>query len=204
MFFASGLSALLDHARDAASPCGKGALIGELEQSKSISEEARRRAESANVAKSRFLAQMSHELRTPLNAILGFSEVVQSEIFGPHSAPAYKEYAGDIHNSGVLLLNLINEILDLSRIETRRYELNEDAASLRHMMENCHYLLKLRAGNRNIKIHEIFEPDMPRLWTDERAMRQICLNCCRTPLSPRRNAAKSGSRSAGPRPAGNV
>jgi two-component system, cell cycle sensor histidine kinase PleC len=115
-------------------------------------------------------------LRTPLNAILGFSEVMQSEIFGPHSAPAYKEYAGDIHNSGVHLLNLINEILDLSRIEAGRYELNEDAVSLRHVVENCHYLLKLRAGNRNIKIYEIFEPDMPRLWGDERAMRQICLN----------------------------
>jgi two-component system, cell cycle sensor histidine kinase PleC len=65
----------------------KDALIGELEQSKSISDEARGRAETANIAKSRFLAQMSHELRTPLNAILGFSEVMNSEIFGPHSAP---------------------------------------------------------------------------------------------------------------------
>ena len=151
----------------------KDALIGELEQSKSISDEARRRAESANIAKSRFLAKMSHELRTPLNVILGFAEVMQSEIFGPHSAPMYKEYAGDIHNSGVHLLNLINEILDLSRIEAGRYELNEDAVSLRRVVEDCHYLLKLRAGNRCIKIHEIFEPDMPRLWADERAARQI-------------------------------
>jgi two-component system cell cycle sensor histidine kinase PleC len=103
----------------------KDALIGELEQSKSISDEARRRAEAANIAKSRFLAQMSHELRTPLNAILGFSEVMKGEIFGPHTVPAYKDYAADIHNSGVHLLNLINEILDLSRIEAGRYELNE-------------------------------------------------------------------------------
>ncbi len=93
----------------------KDALIGELEQAKSISDEARHRAESANVAKSRFLAQMSHELRTPLNAILGFSEVMKSEIFGAHTVPVYKEYSADIHNSGVHLLNLINEILDLSR-----------------------------------------------------------------------------------------
>ena len=70
----------------------KDALIGELETSKAISDEARRRAEAANIAKSRFLAQMSHELRTPLNAILGFSEVMKTEIFGPHSVPAYKEY----------------------------------------------------------------------------------------------------------------
>jgi len=154
----------------------KDALIGELEQSKSISDEARRRAEAANIAKSRFLAQMSHELRTPLNAILGFSEVMKGEIFGTHAVPMYKDYAGDIHNSGVHLLNLINEILDLSRIEAGRYELNEEAVSLNRVVEDCHHLLKLRAGNRGITLHELFEPDMPRLWADERAVRQICLN----------------------------
>ena len=154
----------------------KDALIGELEESKSISDEARRRAEAANIAKSRFLAQMSHELRTPLNAILGFSEVMKGEIFGPHGVPAYKDYAADIHNSGVHLLNLINEILDLSRIEAGRYELNEEAVSLARVVEDCHHLLKLRASNRGITIHELFEPDMPRLWADERAVRQICLN----------------------------
>jgi len=154
----------------------KDALIGELEQSKSVSDEARRRAETANIAKSRFLAQMSHELRTPLNAILGFSEVMKGEIFGSHAVPMYKDYAADIHNSGVHLLNLINEILDLSRIEAGRYELNEEAVSLNRVVEDCHHLLKLRAGNRGITIHEMFEPDMPRLWGDERAVRQICLN----------------------------
>jgi two-component system, cell cycle sensor histidine kinase PleC len=154
----------------------KDALIGELEQSKSISDEARRRAEGANIAKSRFLAQMSHELRTPLNAILGFSEVMSGEIFGAHAVPMYKDYAADIHSSGVHLLNLINEILDLSRIEAGRYELNEEAVSLHRAVEDCHHLLKLRASNRGITIHELFEPDMPRLWADERAVRQICLN----------------------------
>jgi two-component system, cell cycle sensor histidine kinase PleC len=88
----------------------------------------------------------------------------------------YKDYAGDIHNSGVHLLNLINEILDLSRIEAGRYELNEEAVSLNRIVEDCHHLLKLRAGNRGITLHELFEPDMPRLWADERAVRQICLN----------------------------
>ena len=154
----------------------KDALIGELEQAKAISDEARHRADAANVAKSRFLAQMSHELRTPLNAILGFSEVMKSEIFGAHAVAVYKEYSSDIHNSGVHLLNLINEILDLSRIEAGRYELNEEAVSLNRVVEDCHHLLKLRAGNRGITIHELFEPDMPRLWADERAVRQICLN----------------------------
>ena len=154
----------------------KDALIGELEQAKSISDEARHRAESANVAKSRFLAQMSHELRTPLNAILGFSEVMKSEIFGAHAVPVYKEYSADIHNSGVHLLNLINEILDLSRIEAGRYELNEEAVSLVHVVADCHHLLKLRASSRGITIHEVFELGMPRVWGDERATRQIVLN----------------------------
>ncbi|MBX6426431.1 MAG: HAMP domain-containing histidine kinase [Variibacter sp.] len=154
----------------------KDALIGELEQAKANSDEARRRAEAANIAKSRFLAQMSHELRTPLNAILGFSEVMKSEVFGPHSVPTYKEYAGDIHASGVHLLNLINEILDLSRIEAGRYELNEEPVSLAAVVEDCHHLLKLRAKNRGITIHEAFEPELPRIWADERAVRQICLN----------------------------
>jgi two-component system cell cycle sensor histidine kinase PleC len=154
----------------------KDALIGELEQAKSISDEARHRAESANVAKSRFLAQMSHELRTPLNAILGFSEVMKSEIFGAHAIPVYKEYSADIHNSGVHLLNLINEILDLSRIEAGRYELNEEAVSLVHVVADCHHLLKLRASSRGITIHEAFEQNMPRIWGDERATRQIVLN----------------------------
>ncbi|KQW23398.1 ATPase [Afipia sp. Root123D2] len=154
----------------------KDALIGELEQAKAISDEARHRAEAANVSKSRFLAQMSHELRTPLNAILGFSEVMQSEIFGAHAVEAYKDYSADIHNSGVHLLNLINEILDLSRIEAGRYELNEEPVSLVHVVADCHHLLKLRASSRGITIHEVFERDMPKLWGDERATRQIVLN----------------------------
>jgi two-component system cell cycle sensor histidine kinase PleC len=154
----------------------KDALIGELEQAKAISDEARSRAEAANISKSRFLAQMSHELRTPLNAILGFSEVMKSEVFGEHSVPAYKEYSGDIHNSGVHLLGLINEILDLSRIEAGRYELNEESISLAAAVEDCHHLLKLRATNRGITIHELFEQDLPRIWADERAVRQVCLN----------------------------
>ena len=90
-------------------------LIAELEVAKSLSDEARRRAEEANLAKSRFLASMSHELRTPLNAILGFSEVMATEVLGPLNNPLYKEYSGDIHGSGQHLLELINEILDLSR-----------------------------------------------------------------------------------------
>ncbi len=151
-------------------------LITELEQSKSISDEARRRAESANIAKSRFLATMSHELRTPLNAVLGFSEVMKAEILGPHSVPTYKEYANDIHESGQHLLNLINEILDLSRIEAGRYELQEEAFRLADVAEDCNRLLKLRAEKKGLNIIQNFKEDLPQLWADERAIRQVCLN----------------------------
>jgi two-component system, cell cycle sensor histidine kinase PleC len=154
----------------------KDALIGELEQAKANSDEARRRAEEANLAKSRFLATMSHELRTPLNAILGFSEVMKAEIFGPHATPTYREYAGDIHESGQHLLNLINEILDLSRIEAGRYDLNEESVRLAYVVEDCHHLLKLRAKKRGLAIREIVEAGLPPVWADERAMRQIVLN----------------------------
>jgi len=167
--YSAGLATLVARAE-------KDALIGELEQAKLISDDARRRAEGSNIAKSQFLAQMSHELRTPLNAILGFSEVMKTEVFGPHAVAAYKDYSNDIHNSGQHLLNLINEILDLSRIEAGRYELSEESVSLTNVVEDCHHLLTLRAKNRGVTIHEVFEPELPRLWADERALRQVCLN----------------------------
>ena len=154
----------------------KDSLIAELEQAKSISDEARRSAETANIAKSRFLATMSHELRTPLNAILGFSEVMKTEILGTHTIPTYKEYSADIHDSGQHLLNLINEILDLSRVEAGRYELNEDAVNLVYLVEDCAHLVELRAQERNVTIVNQFEEHMPKLWSDERALRQITLN----------------------------
>src|SRR6185437_14828716 len=154
----------------------KDALIGELEQAKANSDEARARAEEANLAKSRFLATMSHELRTPLNAILGFSEIMRAEILGPHNNPTYKEYANDVHQSGQHLLNLINEILDISRIEAGRYELHEGPLGLADVAGDCHRLMRLRAENKGLKIVEAFEENLPQLWADERAVRQICLN----------------------------
>ncbi|WP_375410748.1 sensor histidine kinase [uncultured Methylobacterium sp.] len=154
----------------------KDAIFGELEHAKANSDEARRRAEEANLAKSRFLATMSHELRTPLNAILGFSEVMKNEVFGPHTAPAYGEYATDIHESGLHLLNLINEILDLSRIEAGRYELNEEAVELAQAVEESRHMIGLRARSKGQIFHEFVDETLPRLWADERALRQIVLN----------------------------
>ncbi len=154
----------------------KDALIVELEQAKLNSDEARRRAEEASLGKSRFLATMSHELRTPLNAILGFSEVMKGELFGAHSVPVYRDYSADIHSSGQHLLMLINEILDLSRVEAGRYELKEESIALAHVVEDCRHLLALRAAKREITLNELIENDLPRIWADERAIRQVVLN----------------------------
>jgi two-component system, cell cycle sensor histidine kinase PleC len=154
----------------------KDALIAEIEEEKSISDEARRRAEAANVAKSRFLATMSHELRTPLNAILGFSEVMKSELLGPMHNDNYREYASSIHDSGRHLLQLINEILDLSRIEAGRYELHEEPVRLGDLLEDCLRLLHLRAQGKGLNIALEFPEELEQIWADERAIRQICLN----------------------------
>ncbi|ESX82309.1 MULTISPECIES: HAMP domain-containing sensor histidine kinase [unclassified Mesorhizobium] len=154
----------------------KDALIAELETAKSMSDEARRRAEDANLAKSRFLASMSHELRTPLNAILGFSEVMANEVLGPMSNPTYRDYARDVHDSGQHLLDLINEILDLSRIEAGRYQLNEEPMMLLSVVEDCCHMMELKARNKDIRIVQDFENALPRLFADERAVRQIALN----------------------------
>jgi two-component system cell cycle sensor histidine kinase PleC len=174
IFLAKGLNstalAMLEYRAE------KDALIAELEQEKATSDDARRRAESANVAKSRFLATMSHELRTPLNAILGFSEVMKAELLGPLKNPTYKEYAANVHYSGSHLLHLINEILDISRIEAGRYDLNEEPIRLTDVADDCYRLLKLRAENKNLTIELDLDQTLPMIWADERALRQICLN----------------------------
>jgi len=154
----------------------KDALIAELDTAKSMSDEARRRAEEANLAKSRFLASMSHELRTPLNAILGFSEVMGSEVLGPMGNNTYRDYAKDIHTSGQHLLDLINEILDLSRIEAGRYLLNEEPVVVTAIVEDCCHLMELKASGKDLRIVRRFETGLPRLLADERAVRQITLN----------------------------
>ncbi|MCB1462656.1 MAG: HAMP domain-containing histidine kinase [Nitratireductor sp.] len=151
-------------------------LFAELETAKSISEEARRRAEEANLAKSRFLATMSHELRTPLNAILGFSEVMRNEVLGPIGNESYKEYIADINNSGQHLLNVINEILDLSRIEAGRHQLNEESIRLANVVDDAYHMMQMKAKAKDINIVNQYQENLPQIWADEKAIRQITLN----------------------------
>ena len=154
----------------------KDSLISELEEASAISDEARRRAEAANKAKSRFLATMSHELRTPLNAIMGFSEVMEKELLGPIGSETYREYSRNIYTSGNHLLGIINEILDLSRIEAGRYDLHEESCRISDIAEDCERLVKIRADAKSLQIINNFEPNLSQVWADPRAMRQICLN----------------------------
>ncbi len=154
----------------------KDALIADLEQAKAHSDEARRRAEELNLAKSRFLATMSHELRTPLNAILGFSEVMEAELLGRHRVKAYRAYARDIHESGQMLLGIIDEVLDLSRIEAGRYELEEQICQLAESVSECAHLLQLRAHSRGVIMMMTVDPELEPIVADERALRQITLN----------------------------
>ena len=151
-------------------------LIDELQKERDRAEQARKRAEEASRAKSRFLATMSHELRTPLNAIMGFSEIISGEMLGPLPVPQYKEYAGDIHQSGSYLLSLINDILDLSRIEAGRRELREEAVNIVKEARDSMHLVEIKAREKNQTIEADLPDGLPAILGDSRAIRQIWLN----------------------------
>jgi signal transduction histidine kinase len=137
--------------------------------------DAQRAAEFANRSKTEFLANMSHELRTPLNAILGFSEMIEKSMFGP-LAPKYVEYAHDIHNSGQHLLALVNDVLDLSKLEAGKLELHESDVDLVALIEQCTALLRSRADAGGVSLATRPNAAMPRLRADERSVRQVLLN----------------------------
>ncbi len=133
------------------------------------------RAEGANSAKSEFLANMSHELRTPLNAINGFSEIMVAEMYGPMGDPRYKEYAGDIHNSGQHLLALINDILDMSKIEAGKMNLKFEPVSMEEVTEDAVRLVRNRAEAAGLDLTIDF-PALPDVEGDYRAIKQVLLN----------------------------
>jgi signal transduction histidine kinase len=154
-------------------------LYSDITDSKAFEErlvEARNQAELANRAKSEFLANMSHELRTPLNAIIGFSEIMRKEFFGPLGSARYKDYAADINNSGVHLLDLINDVLDMSKIEAGKLELHEETVSLQEACLAALSMVRERARSRGIKVLANLEGPELMVWADQRSTKQILLN----------------------------
>ena len=137
---------------------------------------ARVKAEQANQSKSSFLAHMSHELRTPLNAIMGFSEVLKDAMFGPNIDERYKQYAGYIHRSGAHLLSLINDLLDLSKIEAGHYELHEEDIELPKALGNCVEIMREQAEREGLELRLELAADLPLLHADLRSLDQILLN----------------------------
>ena len=133
------------------------------------------RAEEANQAKSKFLANMSHELRTPLNAIIGFSEIMQSGMFGPLGAKKYLEYCSDIHSSGEYLLDVINDILDMAKIEAGRIRLDFEELDLDTMLNEAMRVVSARADDKQLALRARIAPDL-HLRADRRALMQVALN----------------------------
>jgi two-component system, cell cycle sensor histidine kinase PleC len=133
------------------------------------------RAEAANKAKSEFLANMSHELRTPLNAILGFSEILMNGMFGPLGSPRYGEYSKDIHDSGKHLLNVINDILDMSKIEAGHMRIQSERVDLTPLVEETLRLTAIAAEEKNIAIRQRL-PKALDMVGDRRALKQVMLN----------------------------
>jgi PAS domain S-box-containing protein len=136
---------------------------------------AKEEAETASRTKSQFLAHMSHELRTPLNAVLGFSEVIRDAVVGPVE-PRYRDYAGDIHKAGQHLLNLINDVLDLSKIEVGRLALHDDPVSLADVVATCLRLVSERAREGQLAITEDLPADLPPVRGDALRLKQVVLN----------------------------
>ena len=133
-------------------------------------------AEIANASKSEFLANMSHELRTPLNAIIGFSEIMHSEMFGPIGDRNYREYARNIHESGMHLLHVINDILDLSKIEAGRMNFSADDVELGEVVEESVRIFTRAAEGAGVSIEVMLEADLPRLSADRRMIKQMIMN----------------------------
>jgi PAS domain S-box-containing protein len=137
---------------------------------------AKETAELANRTKTEFLANMSHELRTPLNAVIGFSEIMKSELLGTIGNDQYKDYCNDIHQSGIHLLKVINDILDISKIEAGKFDLYDEEFDPVEAIESCMRLIKERALNSNIDLSMVLQGELPQIRADERKLKQILLN----------------------------
>jgi cell cycle sensor histidine kinase DivJ len=158
-----------------------GRLIGVLRDAsvqharEALMEAAKSEAESLAAGKSRFLANMSHELRTPLNAVIGFSDIMRQKLFGP-LPERYAEYAQLIHESGGHLLDLINDVLDMSKIEAERYELALEPFDARDPVSSALRLVRLQAHEAEISLRGLLPPEPLPVEADRRALKQITLN----------------------------
>ena len=151
-------------------------LARELEETRDDALKKRFEAETANASKTAFLANMSHELRTPLNAILGFSEIIAQECFGPVGSARYRDYAGDIHSSGAHLLSLINDLLDIAKIEAGRMDIAPHPLDAQHVFDIALKLIGTKAREKNQILTIDVETSAPPLYADERALKQILIN----------------------------
>jgi PAS domain S-box-containing protein len=155
------------------------AVLRDITQWKRAEEEltsAKKAAENASSQKSDFLAKMSHEIRTPLNAIIGFSEVMMEERFGSVGNDRYKEYLRDIHVSGTHIMSLVNDLLDLSKIEAGKLELTFEAVGLNDVVRECAALMQPQANRERIIIRTSLSSSLPPVVADSRSLRQITLN----------------------------
>jgi PAS domain S-box-containing protein len=139
-------------------------------------DEARKAAELASRSKSEFLANISHELRTPLNAIIGFSEIIRDRQFGSKAIDRYADYAADIHASGTHLLDVINDVLDMAKIEAGRYQLHDEPLELAPLVDSCRRIIDGRAREKEIDLVLALPQQPPRVMADKRAMKQILIN----------------------------
>jgi PAS domain S-box-containing protein len=137
---------------------------------------AKEQADFASRSKSEFLANMSHELRTPLNAIIGFSEIIRDQMLGPEGTAQYQEYASDIHDSGELLLSLINDILDMSKIEAGKRVLSESVIDVERVIQSCIRLVVVRAKANKLNLTHDLPPLLYPLRAEERAVKQVLAN----------------------------
>jgi two-component system, cell cycle sensor histidine kinase PleC len=151
-------------------------LARELEEARDEALRKRFEAETANASKTAFLANMSHELRTPLNAILGFSEIIAQECFGPVGSERYRDYAGDIHASGAHLLSLINDLLDVAKIEAGRMDIAPHSLDAAHTFDVALKLIASKAREKDQTLIIAVEENAPPLYADERAVKQILIN----------------------------
>jgi len=137
---------------------------------------SRQQAERASTAKSEFLAKISHEIRTPLNAIIGFSEVMMDERFGPVGNDRYRQYLRDIHASGGHLISLLNDLLDLSKIEAGKLELSFVSVNLNDLVQQCVAIMQEQANKERVIIRTSLPANLPQIVADARSVRQIALN----------------------------